>query len=88
MTRDTLGVIAGTLALLGIVSFAFWLMASTDHTAIVEGSKLPPNASNIESLGKGWYEFDYKGSRYLYHATGIGDQARESLVKIGPAKDE
>lgn len=66
--------------LLGGLGLIYW------HD-ISNGTELPPKATNIETLGNGWFEFDYKGSRYLYHSTGIGDHARESMVRLGPAKD-
>jgi len=68
-------------SLLVVVAIIYGMEAS-HRKDIVTGSGMPPGATNIVDLGQSWYEFDYKGSRYLYHAYGAGETARESMVRL------
>ena len=54
-------------------------------------SFLPSDATDIFPAGNGWYEFTYKGQRFLYHKeTSFHGSGYECIVKIEqfPAQEE
>ena len=73
-------IIALTLfVVVGILS----LMMVHDKSEIKSGSSLPMNATQIQEVGPGWYEFSYSGKRILFYQTGIGDNTRAAMTVIG-----
>jgi len=71
------------LAIIGLLA-ALIVFAMHDKSRIKSGSLLPRGATNIVEVGEDWFEFTYKGQRFLYHKSGIADNRTECLTVIGP----
>lgn len=77
-----------TLAVGGGLLVAVFVFAMHDRSRVKSGSLLPRGASNIVEVGEGWFEFTYKGQRFLYRRAGIADQQTECLTVIETQNDE
>lgn len=70
------------IALIIIIVIAIGI---SNKNEIKNGNSLPHGATNIVEVGDGWFEFNYKGKRFLYHSIGIADNRTESLAELGNA---
>ncbi len=71
--------VIGTLAL---VMFLQERIRARGPVQVETGWALPASATDIVSVGNGWYEFTYKGQRFLYYRYYEHQSAQSAIVRI------
>lgn len=51
-------------------------------TSVIKSNYLPTGSTNVESIGNGWFSFEFKGKKFLYYRHGAGDSTHSGVTEI------
>lgn len=55
---------------------------AVNRNTVPSAPVMPPGCSNVVAIGDSWYEFDYKGHRYLFVSWWQNQRGYSALTRI------